>query len=63
MADAARPVKYRVMGVCEDGRQVPLCVYLSLESAEKIANLAHAEASFTRVIIESDEEVVRRARV
>jgi hypothetical protein len=63
MCDSPRPVKYRVIGVREDGRHVPLCVYLSLEIAERIANLALAEATFTQVIIESNEEVVRRARV
>jgi hypothetical protein len=63
VSDPPRPVKYRVVGVREDGRHVPLCAYLSLEIAERIANLAHADATFTQVIIESNEECVRRARI
>jgi len=63
MSEPLRPVKYRVVGVRADGNHVPLCAYLSLEIAERIANLAYAEAAFIQIIIESNEEDVRRARI
>jgi hypothetical protein len=63
MADTQRPVKYRVVGIREDGKHVPLCSYVSLEAVEKIATLAQADAEFTRIVIESDDETVRRAQI
>jgi hypothetical protein len=63
MAETKHSVKYRVVGIHEDGKHVPLCTYLSLEAVEKIAALAQAEATFTRIIIESDDEPIRRARI
>jgi hypothetical protein len=63
MAETQRPVKYRVVGIRKDGRQVPLCSYMSLEAVERVAMLAQADATFTRIIIESDDETVRRAQI
>jgi hypothetical protein len=56
-------VKYRVVGIREDGKHVPLCSYVSLEAVEKIATLAQADPAFTRIVIESDDETVRRAQI
>src|SRR5262249_2926507 len=56
-------VKYRVIGVREDGQHVPISAYLTLEAIEKIATAAQTDPTFTRIIIESGEEAVRRARV
>jgi hypothetical protein len=63
MAETQRPVKYRVVGIRADGKQVPLCSYMSLEAVERIATLAQADAAFKRIIIESDGEIVRRAQI
>jgi len=63
MADTQRPVKYRVVGIRQDGKHVPLCSYMSLEAVERIAMLAHADAAFMRILIESDDEIVRRAQI
>jgi hypothetical protein len=56
MADTPRQPKYRVVGIREDGKHVPLSVYLSLESAETIATLARFGPTFTKIVIESDED-------
>jgi hypothetical protein len=63
MAETQRPVKYRIVGIREDGKQVPLCSYMSLEAVERIAILAQADTAFKRIIIESDDEIVRRAQI
>jgi hypothetical protein len=63
MAEVPHPVKYRVVGIREDGKHVPLCSYLSLEVAETIATLAQSQPTFTRIIIESNDIDVRRARI
>ena len=63
MSESPRQVKYRVVGEHEDGQQVPLSTYLSLEAAERIASLARSNPAFKQIIIESDEEDIRRARV
>ena len=63
MNESSRPVKYRVVGVREDGIHVPLCVYQSLEAVVTIATVAQSEAKFMRIVIESDDEDVRRAQV
>ena len=63
MAETQRPVKYRVVGIRKDGRQVPLCSYMSLEAVERIALLAQTDAAFKRILIESDDEIVRRAQI
>ena len=63
MAEAPHPVKYRVVGIREDGERVPLCSYLSLEVAETIATLAQSQPTFTRIFIESNEVDIRRAQI
>jgi hypothetical protein len=62
MADSPRPVKYRVVGISDDGEHVPICSYVSLEVAERAATLAQSHKEFRRIILESDDEVVRRAQ-
>jgi hypothetical protein len=63
MAETQSPVKYRVVGIREDGKHVPLCSYLSFEAVETIATLARSQATFTRIIIESNDVNVRRAQI
>jgi hypothetical protein len=63
MADSPSAVKYRVVGIREDGKHVSLCSYVSLEVTEKVATLEQSRPEFTTILIESDEEVVRRARI
>jgi hypothetical protein len=57
------PVKYRVVGIREDGEHVALCSYLPLEAAEATATLAQSQRTFTKIVIESDEVNVRRAQI
>jgi hypothetical protein len=63
MSESPRSVKYRVVGVREDGKHVPLCVYLALETAERISTLARSEPTYAKIIIESNEGDVRRAQI
>lgn len=63
MDDSKKPVKYRVFGVREDGKDVLLCSYVSLEVAESVATFEQSQPEYTRIIIESDDEDVRRAQI
>ena len=63
MDESSRPVRYRVIGIREDDIHVPLCVYVSLEAAANIATLAQLGGTFIKIVIESDEEDVRRAQL
>ena len=63
MDDSKKAVKYRVFGVREDGKEVLLCSHVSLEVAERVATFEQSQPEFTRIIIESDDEVVRRAQI